>query len=465
MSEHGPDSFRDRLGIVSDEGKRKWIYPRKPSGFFTRLRTIASFGLIAFLLGAPLVRVGDHPLMLFNIIDRKFIIFGTAFGPHDFYLFVLGMITLIVFIILFTVVYGRLFCGWVCPQTVFMEMVFRRIDYWIEGDHRQQQELDASSWNVNKTAKKLGKYVLYFVISFLIGNTLLSWIIGIDEVRRIVTDPPSEHLAGLTAMLVFSGFFYWIFIWFREQACILVCPYGRLQGVLLDRNSIVIAYDHVRGEPRGRLRKGEERARGDCIDCGLCVDVCPTGIDIRNGTQLECVNCTACIDSCDEVMVKINRPTGLIRYDSAEGIARRTSRRWSGKVVSYTVLLVLLLTALTVLVATRSDVDITILRTPGMFYQEQPDGRVSNIYDVKVLNKTFAPSTITVALNGVSGDVRVLGDNLTAPSQGVVEGKLIVILDRHFLLALTTPLKFDLFGNGKQIGSLTSTFLGPGSEK
>jgi polyferredoxin len=163
-------------------------------------------------------------------------------------------------------------------------------------------------------------------------------------------------------------------------------------------------------------------------------------------------------------MVKISKPTGLIRYDSAEGIAHRTTRRWSGKVVSYTIVLVLLLTALTVFVAQRSDVDITILRTPGMFYQEQPDGRVSNIYDVKILNKTFAPATVMVALNGVSGDVRVLGDNLTAPSQGVVEGKLIVILDRHSLLGLTTPLKFDLFGNGKQIGSLTSTFLGPGRE-
>lgn len=464
MTERAPESFRDRLGIVSDEGRRKWIYPRKPSGFFTRMRTIASLGLIAFLFGAPFVRIGDHPLMLFNIIDRKFIIFGTAFGPHDFYLFVLGMITLIVFIILFTVVYGRLFCGWVCPQTVLMETVFRRIDYWIEGDHRQQQELDASPWNTNKTLKKISKYVLYFVISFLIGNTLLSWIIGIDEVRKIATDRPSEHLAGLTAMLVFSAFFYWIFIWFREQVCILVCPYGRLQGALLDRNSIVIAYDHVRGEPRGKIRRGEERTHGDCIDCGLCVDVCPTGIDIRNGTQLECVNCTACIDACDEVMVKINKPTGLIRYDSVDGIAHRTARRWSGKVVSYSVVLVLLLTALTVLIAQRSDVDITILRTPGMFYQEQPDGRVSNIYDVKILNKTFAPSTVTVALNGVSGDVRVLGDNLTAPSQGVVEGKMIVILDRRSLLGLTTPLKFDLFDNGRQIGSLTSTFLGPGRE-
>jgi cytochrome c oxidase accessory protein FixG len=441
------------------------MYPKKPSGPFTRMRTIVSIALIAFLFGIPFVKVSGHPFMLLNIIERRFIIFGTGFGPHDFYLLVLAMIAFIVFIILFTVVFGRIFCGWACPQTVFLETVFRRIDYWIEGNHRQQRELDNSPWNVTKVLKKFGRYIIYYVIAFLIGNTLLSWVIGVDQVWTIATDPPSQHMAGLTAMLAFSLLFYWVFISFREQACILVCPYGRLQGVLLDRNSIVIAYDFVRGEPRGKIRKGEDRSHGDCIDCGLCVDVCPTGIDIRNGTQLECVNCTACIDACDEVMEKISRPTRLIRYDSAEGIAHRTAFRWTAKAVSYAVALVLLLTVLTVLLVNRTEVDITILRTPGMFYQEQPDGRVSNIYDVKILNKTFARSTIGISLNGISGEVRILGNDLTAPSQEVAEGKLIVVLDRNVLQGLSTPLKFDVFNNGKAIGTHTSTFLGPGKQQ
>ncbi len=253
----GAETFRDKLGIVSTEGKRKWIYPKKPSGPYYRMRTLLSAFLLAFLFGMPLVTVHGHPFMLFNIIERKFILFGSIFGPHDFYLLVLAMITLIVFIILFTVVFGRLFCGWVCPQTVFLEMVFRRIDYWIEGDHRQQRRLNESPWTAEKTLRKGLRFAIYFALAFLIGNTLLAWIIGVHELHRIVTDPPSQHLAGLTAMVAFSTLFYWIFIWFREQACILVCPYGRLQGVLLDRNSIVIAYDHLRGEPRGKIRKRE----------------------------------------------------------------------------------------------------------------------------------------------------------------------------------------------------------------
>ncbi len=317
------ESFRDSMTIVSKEGKRHWLYPKQPTGRYYRWRTVLSLFLLAFLFGMPFVRMHDNPFFLFNVIERKFILFGAVFGPHDFYLLAIALITTIVFIILFTVVFGRLFCGWVCPQTVFMEMVFRKIDYWIEGDHRQQRRLNESPWRGEKILRKGAKYLIYAVLAFIIGNTLLAWIIGTDHLWTIVTDPPSRHIGGLTAMVIFSTVFYWIFSWFREQACILVCPYGRLQGVLLDRNSIVIAYDSRRGEPRGKLRRGVDRTEGDCIDCDQCVEVCPTGIDIRNGTQLECVNCTACIDACDTVMDKIGKPRGLVRYDSASGDRHR----------------------------------------------------------------------------------------------------------------------------------------------
>jgi cytochrome c oxidase accessory protein FixG len=456
------ESFRDSMTIVSKEGKRSWVYPRQPSGRYYRWRTAASLLLLVFLFGAPFLRMHGQPYFLFNVVERKFILFGTVFGPHDFYLLALSLITTIVFIILFTVVFGRLFCGWVCPQTVFMEMVFRKIDYLVEGDHRRQRRLNESPWTGEKILRKGWKYAIYAVLSFIIGNTLLAWIIGTDQLWRIVTDPPSKHLGGLTAMIIFSGVFYWIFSWFREQACILVCPYGRLQGVLLDRNSIVIAYDHRRGEPRGNLRRGVERREGDCIDCGLCVDVCPTGIDIRNGTQLECVNCTACIDACDAVMEKIRKPRGLIRYDSAEAIATGRSRLWTPRVIGYSVVLLLLAIVLSVLLVNRSEVDVTVLRTPGMFYQDRPDGRVSNVYDVKVLNKTFAKVPVSFALEGTEGTIEVMGGDLAAEPQGIAESKLLILLRPERLSGLSTPLSVGVYAGGTKIQTIHTSFLGPG---
>jgi cytochrome c oxidase accessory protein FixG len=453
--------FRDRLGIVSREGKRRWIYPKKIVGRFYRYRTILSVLLLAVLFGTPFVRAGGHPFMLFNIAERKFILFGAVFGPHDFYLFGLALIVTVVFIMLFTVVFGRLFCGWICPQTVFMEMVFRKIDFLVEGDHRKQRQLNDSGWTGQKLLRKGVKYLISAALSFLIANTLLAYSIGTDALFRLVTEPPSQHLVGLTAALGFSALFYWIFTWFREQACILVCPYGRLQGVLLDRNSIVIAYDHVRGEPRGKLQRGRERTEGDCIDCDQCVEVCPTGIDIRNGTQLECVNCTACIDACDMVMDRIGKPRGLVRYDSAEGIVSSRRRLWTPRVIGYTAVLGVLGALLLYLLAVRTQLDVTILRTPGMFYQEQPDGRISNVYDIKVLNKTFDPAALEVKLLGMPGEIRLMGDALTAGPLATVEGKLLLFLPREAIHRLNTPLQIAVFSGGRQIDVVSTSFLGP----
>ncbi len=454
------DAFRDSVAIVSKEGKRNWIYPRKPEGFFTRMRGYLSLILLVILFVTPFVRVNGRPLFLLDVLERKFILFGILFGPHDFYLLGLALIASIVFVILFTVVFGRLFCGWVCPQTVFMEMVFRRVDYWLEGDHRQQRRLKESSWTGEKILKKGAKYLVYFALSFLISNVLLAWVIGSDALLEIVTDPPSRHLAGLTAMLLFTGVFYWIFAWFREQACILVCPYGRLQGVLLDRNSIVVAYDHVRGEPRGKIRRGEERPGGDCVDCDPCVEVCPTGIDIRNGTQLECVNCTACIDACNAVMEKTRRPRGLIRYDSAAGIVERKRRVWTPRVAGYSVVLALLVVLLTFLLARRTDVDVTVLRAPGMFYQEQPDGRLSNVYDLKALNKTFNVVDLSLSLEGVEGEIQLIGDPLRPGPQEIVHGKFLVVLRPEVITQMNTPLTIVVHSGEDVLGTVTTSFLG-----
>ncbi|HAP35472.1 MAG TPA: cytochrome c oxidase accessory protein CcoG [Bacteroidetes bacterium] len=462
---NGSESFRDSLGIVEKSGKRKWVYPKEPKGRYTNARNIFSGILLLILFGTPFITKDGHPFMLFDIINRKFILFGFPFGPHDFYLLGLTMITTIVFIFLFTAVFGRLFCGWVCPQTVFMESVFRKIDYWIEGDHRNQRRLNDSSWNGEKILKKGFKYIIYFSISFLVANMLLAWIIGVEALEKIVVAPVSEHTSGFIAITLFTGLFYFIFIWFREQACILVCPYGRLQGVLLDPNSIVIAYDYLRGEPKGKIKRNEERTLGDCIDCNECVVVCPTGIDIRNGTQLECVNCTACIDACDNVMDKIQKPRGLIRYVSQNGIKEKTRKIFTPRVIGYTIVQILLLSLLTFFLTTRSEIDVTILRTPGMFFQEQPNDKVSNLYDMKVLNKTFEQQNIEVKLLNREGDIKILGDNKSINPQEAALTKMFISFDKKSITTMNTPLVIGVYSGGIEIQRITTSFLGPVEKK
>ncbi len=454
--------FRNQLATVTKEGKRKWIYPKKPSGRFHNARIVVSILLIAFLIGAPFIKVNGQPFMLFDFMNRNFIIFSIPFGPHDFIIFALAIITIVVFIILFTVIFGRIFCGWACPQTVFMEMVFRKIEYWIEGDAREQIRLKNSPWNTEKIFKKFFKHSIFFGISFFISNIFLSYLIGIDKLIDIVTDPPSKHLSGLIAITIFSGVFYFIFAYFREQVCIIVCPYGRLQGVLLDPDSIVIAYDYKRGEPRGKYRKGDDfSTRGDCIDCHLCVDVCPTGIDIRNGIQLECVNCTACIDACDSIMDKINRPRGLIRYASLKNIESKAKFEFTPRMILYTVILFILLTVLTILLINRSDYVFTVLRTRGTLFQEQPNNKISNLYDLNIVNKTFEPVTLDIKLKNIEGEIKLLGNNLQFAPQEIKELKFMVLVDKNKIIKMNTPIQIDFIKDNKIIKSINTTFLGP----
>jgi cytochrome c oxidase accessory protein FixG len=449
--ENNQNAFRDQISTVTDEGKRVWIYPKKPSGRFYNARTIVSIILLAFLFGAPFLKVNGHQFMLFNVLERKFILFGIPFGPHDFHLFGLAMIAIIVSIFLFTVVYGRIFCGWICPQTIFMEMVFRKIEYWIEGDANKQRALDKMPMNAEKFIKKTSKQIIFFVISFIIANFFLSYIIGMDQLIVIVTDPITAHLGGLFAITVFSGIFYWVFSYFREQACTIVCPYGRLQGVMLDQNSIVIAYDNVRGEPRGKIRKNESRDdKGDCIDCNLCVDVCPTGIDIRHGTQLECVNCTACIDACDNVMDKINKPRGLIRYASKNEIDTQIRKIFTPRALGYTFVLILLLGLISFLLINRTEVELTILRTPGILFQEQPNNKISNLYDVKIINKTFDEFPVTLKLENIDGEIILIGnENLLVEPQGIAEAKFLVILSKDDIKTMKTPIDISVASDKK----------------
>lgn len=456
----GEEEFRDSIATVTTEGKRKWVYPRKPSGKFYNVRTIVSILLLAFLFGAPFIKINGHPFIILNVIERKFILFGIPFGPHDMHLFALSMIAIIVSIFLFTVVYGRLFCGWVCPQTIFMEMVFRKIEYWIEGDANKQRALNAAPMSGGKFFKKTFKQIIFFAISFLIANTFLAYIIGVDDLFKYIKGTPTEHLATFFAVLIFSGIFYFVFSYFREQACVLVCPYGRLQGVMLDQNSVVIHYDYKRGEPRGKIKRDEERKLGDCIDCRMCVDVCPTGIDIRNGTQLECVNCTACIDACDAVMDKIDKPRGLIRFASKTQIETGKQSLLTPRAIGYTIVLILLLTLIGFLLANRSDVELSILRTPGLLFQEQPGDKVSNLYDLKIVNKTFSELPASLSLVNIKGEIKIIGNDLVVEPQGVTEAKFLVILPKDEIKQLKTNLRIAVKSKDKTLDVIQTAFLG-----
>ena len=455
------ESFRDSVSTIDEKGKRVWLFPQKPNGKFYDARKIVSYLFLAILFVLPFIKVNGNPLLLLNVLERKFIIFGLIFWPQDFFLFGLTMLTFLVFIVLFTAIFGRLFCGWVCPQTVFLEMVFRRIEYLIEGDAAEQKALARAPWDGDKVFKKASKHVIFYTISFIIANNFLAYMIGVDELFKIISDPIDQHIGGFFAIVLFSGVFYGVFAHFREQVCLVACPYGRLQGVLLDKNSIVVAYDYVRGEPRKHFKKNEERRAGDCIDCHQCVKVCPTGIDIRNGTQLECVNCTACIDACDHIMDSVGLKKGLIRYASEDNIAKKQKPKFTTRIALYSLLLLGLLTGLGFGLATRSDTETTILRTPGMLFQKQPDGRLSNLYNFKIVNKTTKDFPVQFKLKNMDGEIKMVGhDHLNAINQSITEGEFFIILKQEQIKNRKTPVIVSVYSGDKLIEDVKTNFMG-----
>jgi cytochrome c oxidase accessory protein FixG len=460
-SQEEHNSFRDKIATVDKEGKRIRVYPQKPKGKLYIARTWLSLGYLLVFFGLPFVKVNGHPLFLINVLERKFILFGQIFWPQDFFIFGLGMVLFIVFIALFTVVFGRIFCGWICPQTIFMEMVFRKVEYWIEGDAAEQRMLERQPWNGDKIFKKVMKWTVFWVISFFIANTFLAYIIGIDDLHKIVSEPVSNHTGGFISLLVFTTIFFFVYSWMREQICTVVCPYGRMQGVLLDKDSIIVTYDHVRGEPRGKFKKNEERAIGDCIDCVQCVKVCPTGIDIRNGTQLECTNCTACIDACNKMMEAVNLPTGLIRYASENNISKKQPNRFTGRMKAYTVVMVLLLAVETFLLVSRSDVGVSVLRTPGQLYQQQ-DNLYSNLYNYKLLNKTYKDKVLELKPEDFEGTIKLVGEErLQVPQEAAASGAMFIYIDKKNVTRRKTKLTIGVYENGKKIQDVKTSFLGP----
>lgn len=454
--------FRDSLSTVDESGKRAWVYPKKPKGRLHRWRVLVTVFLLGILFAGPFLKINGQPLLLLNFFDRKFVVFGAVFWPQDTHLLIFVLLIFVVFIILFTVVFGRVWCGWACPQTIFMEMVFRKIEYWIEGDASQQRKLAKAPWTKEKIYKKGLKHFVFILIALIISHTVMAYLVGIERMLDIISKSPAENLGGFTGLLIFTGVFYGVFAFLREQACTVICPYGRLQGVLLDKNSIVVAYDWLRGEPRGKIRKNETETKGDCIDCSLCVQVCPTGIDIRNGTQMECVNCTACIDACDDVMLKINRPTGLIRFDSYNGIVEKKKLRVSPRIVAYSSILLLLMGVLTYLLVSREPVEATVTRVPGMMYQQQENDLISNLYNIQLVNKTFEATSVELKIQGEKGTIKLVGENnLLLPQQAMKESTFFILMRQSDIQTTSTKLVIQVFSKGNLIDEINTRFLGP----
>ncbi len=456
------EAFRNELASVHKDGRRKWVYARQPSGRFYRARTLVSYVLLALLFFGPFVKLHGQPILLLNVLERKFIVFGIVFWPQDFYLLVLCVLTGFVTIALVTSAVGRIWCGWLCPQTIFLEMLFRKIEWAIEGSAQQQVRRDRAPLSFDTAWRKALKHAIFFALSFLIANVFLAYIISADTLWTIVTDPPREHLVGLAAITIFSFVFYAVFARFREQACTLACPYGRVMGALVDSHTVTITYDRSRGEPRGHLARGAaaQPPRGDCIDCGQCVTVCPTGIDIRNGIQLECVACTACADACDEVMRRIQRPEGLIRYTSEEAVRTgdRTFLTW--RVKGYALVWLVLFATAATLIARRPDMDVLILRQPGTLQTTLDNGDVANFYNVQVINRANRTFTLEYrVVEPAGGSITPLGPIADVAPFGLVQSRFLLRLPAAAVRDTSTPVRIEVRQAGELVETVQTSFL------
>ena len=460
--------YRDHLATADKDGRRRWLYPKKVSGKWSRWRTWFSWLLIATMFAGPWIRINGNPLLMINIIERRFSILGQIFWPQDTVIFAVAMLVFITSIIIFTTAFGRLWCGWACPQTVMMEMVFRKLEYLIEGDAAEQRALDSAPWTARKLFKKVLKQTVFLGLSFVVGNTLFAYIVGSEKLLAIQFDDPRNHIVGLSFMTLFTLVFYGIFARFREQACTFICPYGRLQSTILDENTMVVAYDYKRGEKRGTLHRDRSfdqrkaEGHGDCVSCRQCVAVCPTGIDIRNGTQMECVNCTACIDACDDIMDKVGRPRGLIRFASLNNIERGEKQHFTRRMQLYSVVLAALISLFLFLVFTRATVETTFLRAPGALFQQTADGKIENIYTVKIINKTSRDLPMELKLENVPGNLRVMSPGqFIVRKEKLAQTSVLIELDSKQLTGPATRLLIGIYSGGKRLETVKTSFVGP----
>jgi len=416
------------LSTLDAEGKRRWLFPRLSPGRFLLARRLFAYFLIAVFTLLPYITINGHPAILLDIVHRKFHIFGFTFLPTDTVLLALLMVGVLISIFLLTALFGRLWCGWACPQTVYMEFVYRPIERLFCGTTGKGgvPRREVTGW------RKLAMYAVFFIISFYLAHTFLAYFVGVENLRQWIFGSPLEHPIPFTVVVLVTGLMMFDFCYFREQLCIIACPYGRLQSVLVDRQSLIISYDPKRGEPRGKLEKGvpiEQRTKGDCIDCHMCVTTCPTGIDIRKGLQMECIGCAQCIDACDSIMDRIGRSRGLIRYSSQQAIEGEKPKLLRPRVIFYPAILLIVVALFGVTLGFKSDADITLLRTRANPYMPYQQGLIANPMRLKIVNRTDAAATYSVE-PVTDADVRIISEALpmrVEPGATRTEGVLLVV--------------------------------------
>lgn len=381
---------KEKMTTIGDGGRRFWLYPAKFHGLWLNRRRIVAYLLIIIFFAAPWTKVGGTQTILLDLTTRKFAFFGWIFWPQDTLIFWFFLVGTVIAIFLITALWGRLWCGWACPQTVFLEHVFRRIETYIEGDAAKRRRLDQAPLSWDKIKKKGLKHFIFLLIASHFANTVLCYFVGTDKVLEMTFQSPENNWSWFVFMVFFNLMFFIDFTWFREQFCLIACPYGRLQSALLDEHSIIVAYDPNRGEPRQKFRKNQDRKEvGNCIDCNRCVAVCPTGIDIRHGLQMECINCTGCIDACDDIMAKTKQPKGLIRYTSIADLEGKKRKSLRPRVIAYAALLMLLWGGGTYVLTHQQPLKVQLLRPKGVSFSVTADtGMVSNHFHAKATNQS-----------------------------------------------------------------------------
>jgi cytochrome c oxidase accessory protein FixG len=392
------------LSTLNADGSRRSIRPKPSGGRFERARRAVAYALMLVFFIIPYLRMGGRPLILLDLPARRFTLFGTTFLPTETLLFFLLFLSAVIVILLVTALWGRVWCGWACPQTVYLEFLFRPVERWIEGGWRASQRLDRTR---GIHPRRLAKHAIYLGFALFLAHTFLAYFVGVEELARWVRRSPVEHPTSFLIMLGTTALILFDFGWFREQTCLVACPYGRLQSVLLDRRSLIVGYDSRRGEPRARGVRERPAGAGDCIDCRVCVLTCPTGIDIREGLQMECVHCTQCMDACDFVMHRIGKPLGLIRYGSRDELEGKPTRSIRYRVALYPAALALCVGLLVWGLATRSSAEVTMLRGLGAPYTFETDGSVVNQVRIKVMNRGHADRAFHIAL-GEAPEARLI---------------------------------------------------------
>lgn len=440
---------RDSVATIRSDGSREFLFPADVRGRFTRARQWVAAALIVFYLSLPWIRVGGYPAVFLDVGGRRFHLFGITLATQDLWL-MFFVITGLGFTLFFvTALLGRIWCGWACPHTVFLDHVYRRIERWIDGNSLERKALSQAPLSAVKIAKRTAKHALYILVSAVITHLFLAYFVSIVEVWHMVRAAPAEHWSAFAFMAVSTGILYFNFAWFREQMCLVICPYGRLQSALIDDHSLVIGYDAARGEPRVPRRQHElakSENHGDCVACNRCVHVCPVGIDIRQGLQMECVGCTACIDACDDVMTRLHLPRGLIRYDSQNGFTGHPTRWIRPRTLLYFVLLLIGAAVATWALSTVKPANFAVTRMTGGPYIVD-DASVRNQFLVRIVNKRTEPVRFAVRLEQLPPGVGVIGfeNGVEVSPLGEVVQPLVLRQERR---QYTGPFAFVVRADG-----------------